>query len=168
MKKLTSKEKIRRASKIASAVLILYLIAPFVTSVIAAVTGFMEGWNEAASGSEPSSDTMPEGFLMGTVYIILVVILLTTIIIAIVSSLQLLMSIRKDESPFTENNGKKIRTIGISLMLIEPVDIILTLVQSSSLSVGSGITFSAGIVMYCISLVFRYGCELQQESDETI
>lgn len=167
MKKLTSKEKIRRASKIASAVLILYLIAPFVTLVIAAVTGFMEGWNAAASGAEPS-DTMPKGFLMGTVYIILVVILLTTIIIAIVSSLQLLMSIRKDESPFTENNGKKIRTIGISLMLIEPVDIILTLVQSGSLSVGSGITFSAGIVMYCISLVFRYGCELQQESDETI
>lgn len=35
-------------------------------------------------------------------------------------------------------------------------------------SVGGVIMFSVGTVMYCISLMFRYGCELQQESDETI
>lgn len=170
MRKLTSKEKIRRMSGIASAVLMLYLILPFVTYAAAAVSGFIEGFSDALSGTEANaaSDTVPDGFLAGTLYLILAALFVTVMIIAVVSCLQLLMSIRKDESPFTERNGRKIRTIGIAFMLLEPVQIALTLVQSGEFSVGSGIMFSAGIVMYCISLVFRYGCELQQESDETL
>ena len=132
--------------------------------------GFMEGFSNALSGSEANvvPDTMPDSFLMSTLYLIFAAAFITIMIIAIVSCLRLLMSIRRDESPFTERNGGKIRTIGIAFMLLEPVQITLMLVQSGEFSVGSGIMFSAGIVMYCISLVFRYGCELQQETDETL
>lgn len=132
--------------------------------------GFMEGFSNALSGSEANAvpDTMPDSFLMSTLYLIFAAAFITIMIIAIVSCLRLLMSIRTDKSPFTERNGGKIRTIGIAFMLLEPVQITLMLVQSGEFSVGSGIMFSAGIVMYCISLVFRYGCELQQESDETL
>ncbi len=132
--------------------------------------GFMEGFSNALSGSEANAvpDTMPDSFLMSTLYLIFAAAFITIMIIAIVSCLRLLMSIRRDESPFTERNGGKIRTIGIAFMLLEPVQITLMLVQSGEFSVGSGIMFSAGIVMYCISLVFRYGCELQQETDETL
>lgn len=132
--------------------------------------GFMEGFSNALSGSEANAvpDTMPDSFLMSTLYLIFAAAFITIMIIAIVSCLRLLMSIRRDESPFTERNGGKIRTIGIAFMLLEPVQITLMLVQSGEFSVGSSIMFSAGIVMYCISLVFRYGCELQQESDETL
>ncbi|MEZ3453670.1 MAG: DUF2975 domain-containing protein [Oscillospiraceae bacterium] len=130
----------------------------------------MEGFSNALSGSEANAvpDTMPDSFLMSTLYLIFAAAFITIMIIAIVSCLRLLMSIRRDESPFTERNGGKIRTIGIAFMLLEPVQITLMLVQSGEFSVGSGIMFSAGIVMYCISLVFRYGCELQQETDETL
>lgn len=130
----------------------------------------MEGFGDALSGSEANAvpDTMPDSFLMSTLYLIFAAAFITIMIIAIVSCLRLLMSIRRDESPFTERNGGKIRTIGIAFMLLEPVQITLMLVQSGEFSVGSGIMFSAGIVMYCISLVFRYSCEFQQESDKTL
>lgn len=111
---------------------------------------------------------MPDSFLMSTLYLIFAAAFITIMIIAIVSCLRLLMSIRRDESPFTERNGGKIRIIGIAFMLLEPVQITLMLVQSGEFSVGNCIMFSAGIVMYYISLVFRYGCELQQESDKTL
>lgn len=162
MKKLTSKEKIRRMSGIASVVLIIYLILP----VIASVSGFVEGFKEGYSGELPSA--MPKDFLMGTLYIVFTMAFITIIIIAIAHCLKLLISIRRDESPFTEKNGNLIRTIGVSFMLMEPVDILLDFARSGVFSIGIGVTFSAGIVMYCISLVFRYGCELQKESDETI
>lgn len=169
-KKLTSKEKIRRMSGIASVVLILYLILPVTATVIAAVSGFIEGFKEGYSGEITGTDSssMPEGFLAGTLYILFVTAFIAIIIISVLYCLKLLLSIRRDESPFTEKNGKLIRTIGIAFMLMEPVQIILDLLKSGVFTIGSGITFSAGIVMYCISLVFRYGCELQQESDETI
>lgn len=153
---------------IASVVLVLYLILPVVTAVISAVSGFIEGFKEGYSDPSSVSEAMPQGFIMGTLYIVFALAFIAIIIIAVAYCLKLLMSIRRDESPFTEKNGKLIRTIGISFMLIEPVQIILELLKSGIFSIGSGITFSAGIVMYCISLVFRYGCELQQESDETI
>lgn len=170
MKKLTSKEKIRRMSGIASVVLILYLILPVVTTVIAAVSGFIEGFKEGYSEEETGtvSSAAPESVLAKMFYIALAIAFIAIIIISILYSLKLLMSIRRDESPFTEKNGKLIRTIGIAFMLIEPVQIVLEFLKSGIFTIGSGITFSAGIVMYCISLVFRYGCELQQESDETI
>lgn len=170
MKKLTSKEKIRRMSGIASVVLILYLILPVVTTVIAAFSGFIEGFKEGYSEEENGavSSAAPESVLAEMLYIALAIAFIAIIIISIAYSLKLLMSIRRDKSPFTDKNGKLIRTIGIAFMLMEPVQIILEFLKSGVFTIGSGITFSAGIVMYCISLVFRYGCELQQESDETI
>ncbi len=82
----------------------------------------MEGFGNALSGSEANAvpDTMPDSFLMSTLYLIFAAAFITIMIIAIVSCLRLLMSIRRDESPFTERNGGKIRTIGIAFMLLEP------------------------------------------------
>ena len=47
------KEKCKRACTIASVILMVYLIVPCITFSAAAVTGFIEGWNDAA-------DEMPE------------------------------------------------------------------------------------------------------------
>lgn len=157
------KEKCKRVCTVASVILIVYMIVPFITYSIGAVTGFMEGWNEAAAEA-PSSDPMWKI----TLVLIVCIAVIAINIVPIVTAIRLLLGVRKADSPFTELNGKRIGTIGICFMLMEPIRFIYSIVTEAGPDVGSGLAFSAGLVMYCISLIFRYGCELQQESDETL
>ena len=156
------KEKCKRICTIASVILIIYLIVPFVTHSIGAVTGFMEGWNEAAAEGQSS-----EPMWKITINLIICFAIIAINIVPIVTAIRLLLGVRKSDSPFTELNGKRIGTIGICFMLIEPMNFLYELINNE-FQIGSGLAFSAGLVMYCISLIFRYGCELQQESDETL
>ena len=158
------KEKCKRVCTIASVILLVYLIVPFITYSIGAVTGFMQGWNDA--GSEPSSD--PFGMII--LGLLMSIVLIAINIVPIVTAIRLLLGVRKSDSPFTELNGKRIGIIGICFMLMEPLNFIYSGLIDKDWSVDnfSGLAFSAGLVLYCISMIFRYGCELQQESDETL
>lgn len=158
------KEKCKRICTISSVILVLYLIVPFVTSVMAAVSGFKAGWESA------EADPSTEPFWLLTLILIISVALIVIAIIPIVTAIQLLWGVRKADSPFTELNGKRIGTIGICFMLIEPLNFIYEAICNKvwDISEFNGLAFSAGLVLYCVSLIFRYGCELQQESDETI
>ncbi|MBQ8825954.1 MAG: DUF2975 domain-containing protein [Oscillospiraceae bacterium] len=156
------KEKCKRVCAIASVILIIYLIVPFVTYSIGAVTGFMDGWNEAAAEGTSSE---PMWKIMLSLIISFAVLAIN--IVPIVTAIRLLLGVRKADSPFTELNGKRIGIIGICFMLMEPINFLYELINNE-FEIGSGLAFSAGLVLYCISLIFRYGCELQQESDETL
>lgn len=158
------KEKCKRACTIASVILMLYLIVPCITFTTAAVTGFINGWNDAAD--EMPSDPIWMVFLG----LIMSLVLIAVYIVPIVTAIRLLLGVRKADSPFTELNGKRIGTIGICFMLMEPLDFLYSGIFHADWSVENfgGLAFSAGLVLYCISLIFRYGCELQQESDETL
>ena len=105
------------------------------------------------------------------------------IMLAIFSiALFLLKSVRADETPFNLKNVKRLKTIALLLVVFEPymfvhgwimqklypivldgVDISIS-VRSSL----SGVVVAAGLVVYCISLVFEYGISLQQQVDETL
>ena len=158
------KEKCKRVCTIASVILLVYLIVPFITYSIGAVTGFMQGWNDAAN--EPASE--PFGIIMLGLLMSMTLIVIN--IVPIITAIRLLWGVRKSDSPFTELNGKRIGIIGICFMLMEPLDFIYSGLIKSDWSIEnfSGLAFSAGLVLYCISMIFRYGCELQQESDETL
>jgi len=81
--------------------------------------------------------------------------------------------IKKGSTPFSLRNTVRIKKISI-------IVIILSLVGSYSdalvdyYTIGelkwkadvSGIIM--GAIIYCISIIFRYGCDLQRESDETL
>ncbi len=160
MKKLTSKEIVRRMSLIATVVLALYLLSPLYDFV----RGFIIGWN--------SVDVASSG--AGVVAGIQSLLILVLAVILIVNAFRLLGSLRKDETPFTEANGRYIRNISFVLIAIEPITILCNIISNAlaeNISVVmsfGGMMLAAGFVMYCISLAFRYGCELQQESDETL
>lgn len=159
------KEKCKRICTISSIILILYLVVPCITFTISAVTGFMAGWNEAAAEGPTN-----EPFWLITLNLVLAIVSLANMIVPIVTAIRLLLGVRKSDSPFTEQNGKRIGTIGICFMLIEPLGFVYDIVCSGVWNIDNfvGLPFSAGLVMLCVSYIFRYGCELQQESDETI
>lgn len=89
-------------------------------------------------------------------------------ICALINSLQLLFGIRKNETPFTDKNGKKIRRISIMLMLLEPLVLLSQWVCGKPFPEISGTIFCAGLILFNVSLLFSYGAHLQQESDETL
>ncbi len=77
------------------------------------------------------------------------------------------------DTPFSHQNTIRIKKIAI-------VTIILSIVGSYSDALVDYYTIEqltwkmnvvgliVGIIIYCISLIFDYGCELQQQSDETL
>jgi len=81
--------------------------------------------------------------------------------------------IRTNCTPFTRRNTVRIKIIAI-------IAAVLSMVGSCSDALVDYYTIGepawkiniAGLVMalivYCISLIFSYGCDLQQESDETL
>lgn len=75
--------------------------------------------------------------------------------------------IAKEHTPFTALNVKRIRVIAIFYFII----------ACNGVEPGTGfhLTFSINIlgiigalIFWCLSVIFQYGCELQQESDETL
>ena len=60
MKKLTSKENIRRMSLVATVIVALFMISP----VVAFVRGFISGWNSEASVSATDTVALIQSFVM--------------------------------------------------------------------------------------------------------
>ena len=104
------------------------------------------------------------------------------ITIALLSiSLNLLYSIRKEETPFNKKNVGKLKAIAIILVAKEILRVIaervfnrffpIILDDGSQIvveSILSGIVITIGLVVYCIALVFQYGISLQDQVDETL
>ena len=96
-------------------------------------------------------------------------------------ALVLLRSTQTEESPFNLKNVRRLKIIAILLVVFEPYSYVsqwvlsklypivlpgdITVEVHSSLG---GVVFAAGLVVYCVSLVFSYGISLQAQVDETL
>jgi uncharacterized membrane protein len=92
----------------------------------------------------------------------------------------LLQSLKSNSTPFTKENVKRLKMISILLIAIEPVQMIfgsignalrpLTANGEKVMSVTSmgGMVIVLGLIVFCLSLVFEHGVELQKQSDETL
>lgn len=78
-------------------------------------------------------------------------------------------------TPFTQKNANRLKVIallaaGFSL-IVQPVRMLLTLLffpaANLHVSINLGYLIFA-IMFFCLALVFEYGAELQQQSDETL
>ena len=99
---------------------------------------------------------------------------------ALIISLSLLHSAKSDVSPFNIKNVKKLKMIAVLLVMFEPYFYVsewvcnkyyAIVIEGMTLETHSsvlGIVFSAGLVVYCVSLIFEYGISLQQQVDETL
>lgn len=74
--------------------------------------------------------------------------------------------IGKDNSPFTAKTGIQIRKIAVYILLSAVFSVLSVFKLISFPSFFMCALFT--LILYCISLIFDYGCELQQEVDETL
>lgn len=93
----------------------------------------------------------------------------------LVSANRIFRNISREYSPFTQKTVKGMRRIAI-LLLIDSIvapHVDFAIKKAISLATGTLYNFSdelniLAIVLYCFSLIFQYGVELQQQSDETL
>lgn len=152
------KKRIRRVAGISFGILAVYLLLPLYLCGKDLYMGFLDGYHSAEGSGGGSSVWNIAVLLAAAVAMILV----------IVNSFRLLLGMRRGETPFQLDNGRRIRRMGVLLMLIEPLLLLESFLSDGSLPEIYGISFVAGLVMYNVSLLFDYGAHLQQESDETL
>ncbi|MGN0268255.1 MAG: DUF2975 domain-containing protein [Lachnospiraceae bacterium] len=108
-----------------------------------------------------------------------VLIFLTLFVVSVVAALfmlkRLFAVLAKCESPFCEELVKKMKGFGFSLLPVALFATIGETLSTSFLSAGrnTGISIQWGVliafaVTMCLVTVFKYGVQLQKESDETL
>lgn len=150
------KEKIRRVAGISIVILAIYLLMPLFLGIKNFCAGFLDGYHSAAH----EQVSLPSFLLL--------LLQAAACIGAVWNAIKLLLDMRKGETPFTGQNGRRIRRIGILLMILEPLLLLQALLSGGELPEIYGISFAAGLILYNIALLFAYGSHLQQESDETL
>lgn len=95
-------------------------------------------------------------------------------LIACINGILLLRGIVKDESPFTKKTVKRLKLISAMLLIFEPVMYLFNHITNqfnpefvTNVSLG-WVVLTSGAVMACVTLVFEYGVELQNQVDETL
>lgn len=151
------KKRIRRVAGISLGIIAAYLLIPLYICGKNLYLGFMDGYHSAERGG-------------GTTVFHTVILLAAAVavVLAIVNAFRLLLGMRRGETPFHVANGRRIRQMGVMLMLLEPLLLLAGLLSGGKLPEIYGISFAAGLILYNVSLLFEYGAHLQQESDETL
>jgi hypothetical protein len=103
----------------------------------------------------------------------------STVVISMVSLIMMLFmdrlftNIRRSYTPFTFENAKVLKYAALVLLLSAILMPLIFVILASLLNQRYQISieillFVLSLIVYCISLVFRYGAVLQKESDETL
>lgn len=177
-----SQEKIRSMSKTISIVLKLGFIVSnviVILSLIAIGILVLSGEETKLSFLAAFNVTANNGTTINiearSLLIMFAFMLIDTILIslAIFFVYAIFDKIRKGFTPFTHENTTRIKKVAI-------ITAILSIVGSYSDSLVDYYTIGeltwrvniigmiVAIIVYCISLIFSYGCDLQKESDETL
>ena len=87
------------------------------------------------------------------------------IFLALYNAKRLFGCIGKGNSPFTAETASQIRKIALYVLVFAVFSAFSVFKMAFSQFFMSGLF---ALVLFCISLIFDYGCELQQEVDETL
>lgn len=104
-------------------------------------------------------------FAGGIIFFVCCLAMCICIFFALFYARRLFSCIGKGESPFTPNTSRQIRKIAVWLLLYT----LIPMYPFDSLEVSSillGLVFV--LILFCVSLIFDYGCGLQKEVDETL
>ena len=159
-------ERYSQAGTLVFTLLVLYWLIQTVFSVYFAITGDM-----------PSNEA--EQSVFNLVFSLVFSAFVVTIMVMVI---RLLQSIQKGTTPFTMVNARRLRRIGWMLVLFEVLQHVTTRlfwsVSSGMVEDGetvvyyysstAGMVAIVGLAVLAISVVFQYGVELQQLSDETL
>ena len=178
----TNQQKIRNVSKRISIVLKLGFIVSNVIVILSLIaigilvfsedntkSSFLAAFNVTANNGTTIS-IEARSLLIMFIFMLIDTILISLVILFVYPVFD---EIRKGFTPFSHGNTVRIKRIAIIVA-------ILSIVGSYSDSLVDYYTIGeltwrvniigmiVAIIIYCISLIFSYGCELQRESDETL
>ncbi len=120
---------------------------------------FQEAWETAVKHGQPLS------FGQCVFFFICCLGELICIFLALYNAKRIFGCIGKGNSPFTAKTAIQIRKIAF-YMLLFAVFSVLSVFKMAFSSFFLCALFA--LILFCISLMFDYGCELQQEVDETL
>ena len=105
--------------------------------------------------------------------IILMFLSLLVVLFWLINSWAFLHSIKKNETPFTLKNVRRLKVIALALILFNISNIAGVLFSQNWEQILGPIihnifTLLAGLVIYSVALVFQYGIALQTQVDETL
>lgn len=120
---------------------------------------FLEAWGTAIKADQTLS------FGQCAFFFICCLGELICIFLALYNAKRIFGCIGKGNSPFTDTTAIQIRKIALYVLLFA-VFSVLSVFKMDFLSFFMCALFA--LILYCISLIFDYGCELQQEVDETL
>lgn len=137
-------------------------------------------WNICFMLTHPPAMGTPSGTINAFAVVNLggYVINILLLLVMLTLSLILLYSVKKDETPFKLKNVKLLKGIAIALVAYEPCGLIMQWVSTAlappllpgevAFFTSGGFVLTAGLIVYCISLVFEHGISLQKQIDETL
>ncbi len=101
------------------------------------------------------------------------VIALIALIVILKHTTRIFRDIGNGETPFTKKQIDRIKRISITLLIMWAVEHLTVVIWAYTTSWTYPMhldfrTFLMAFIVYCFALIFEYGCELQQLSDETI
>lgn len=147
---------------------IVFAILLIITVVLVAITALLIA-GAALAFSDPA--TMDE--VGGALFICMLIVAMVLILLVLILFLKITRAIYRDYSPFTLKNVRYLSYAAI-LYIVMPVAILgmTWAAYGEMLLLEAAITLVPGLFMaaiiYMLALVFRYGCWLQKESDETL
>ena len=177
-----SQEKIRNASKKITFILKLGFIASIAVVALAlaaiGILMFSQGDTkssflaafEVTANNKTTISIAPQSLFIMFAFMLIDTLLISAMIFIIHA---IFNDIKKGDTPFLHQNSLRIKNIAI-------ITIILSIVGSYSDTLVDYYTIGeltwrvnvigliVGIIIYSISLIFSYGCDLQKESDETL
>ena len=177
-----TKQKIAKTSKMVAVVLkISFILALVAMGLLLLGMGFLAFENSSDSTSlmqtftVAASGTSATGVAVGNLIISfgLGVISLATMFMVLFTLYRLFVNISKEHTPFTEVNVKIMKKVAVWTVITCFVDFIANGIADRILTGEVTFTFNfiwlvVAATIYGIALIFDYGCQLQQQSDETL
>ena len=106
--------------------------------------------------------SLPENIIGG----IAVIAVIFCAIAGFITAFMLLGELGRRRTPFTLKISNLMRNLGVYLIILEIAKAVFVFLVSKELMLD--LFWFAGLLLYAFSLVFRYGKDLQKQSDETL
>ena len=103
----------------------------------------------------------------------LFIIQLVAVFMVFLTLHRIFSAICKDHTPFTNINAKRMRKVAVLIIAMGAISSITEFIAHKLITTQDGYSIDGtwlvmAAVIYCIALIFDYGCQLQQQSDETL
>ncbi len=178
----SSQEKIKSASKKITVILKLGFIVSIIVMILALAaigilmfsredmkSSFLAAFEVTANNGTTIS-IAPQGLIILFVFMLIDTLFISAMLFIIHAIFE---DIKKGDTPFIQQNTVRIKCVAILAVILSMVgsysDALVDYYTIGELTWRVNVIgLIIGMIIYCISLIFSYGCDLQRESDETL